>query len=152
MDHHVIADLAAERLGKAMELIKNPKYWCQGGMGRDEYGGLTVPWADYCVQRCAMGSVIAASLGAEDPVYYLAVNTLEASAQDRRPGWGVIATNDSFTAEKSHSEIMALFPVAIENLRAQAARRKTELGIWTAPAVWSAQMTTQHAATIQPAA
>lgn len=152
MKHQVIAELAAERLAKAMELIKNPKYWCQGGMGRDEYGGLTVPWADYCVQRCALGSVIAVSQGSEDPVYYLAVSTLEAAAEDQRPGYGVIATNDSFPAEKSHEKVMALFPVAIENLRAQAARRKTEMGIPTAPAVWSAQMTTQHAAAIQPAA
>lgn len=150
MDHHVIADLAAERLAKAMELIKNPKDWCQGMSGQDVAGFMIAPWAPTCVRRCALGSVSAASQGLEDPVHEMACDALEEAACRQHDGAGVVTINDSIYHR--HADVLALFPLAIEDLRVQAARRKTEMGIPTAPAVWSARMTTQHAAAIQPAA
>ena len=140
-----LEDLAAARLAEAMDLISNIDDWCQVWTGKDKDGINISPWHKECVQRCALGSVIAACQGREDAVYYLAQNTLETAAQDRTPGWGVIATNDQFPAAKAHREVIALFPPAIEQLRSAAAKRKLEQGIWHPVAVWSSQMQTNYA-------
>ena len=145
MAQQILADLAAERLAEAMELIKNPKDWCQGGMGKDKYGRWTNPWEDYCVKRCALGSVIAVSQGAEDPVYHLATAALDSAARHLTPLLGVIGTNDTFPAEKAHGKIMGIFPIAIEHLRSVAAQRKQEMRGWHPAAAWSAQILTRYA-------
>lgn len=145
MTKQILADQSADRLAEAIELIRNPQDWCQGGMGKGKDGLSALPWADWCIQRCALGSIIAVSRGHEDPVYHLAASTLDLAAHGLTPGYGTISTNDQFPAEKAHAKVMEMFPIAIERLRSQAAQHKLDLGLSAPAAVWSAEMQTNYA-------
>lgn len=142
----ILADLAADRLAEAMELIRNPQNWCRGALGMVD-GVRTNPRSEHCTQRCALGSVMAAGNGVDDPAYHLAVDTLERASHRLTPGWGVMDTNDRYLVEKAHQKVMAMFPLAIEILRKEAARRKRQLGIRHPAAEWSAALQTKHPAT-----
>ena len=139
----ILADLAADRLAEAMELIRNPQHWCHGIFGMAD-GVRVDPRSEHCTQRCALGSVMAAGKGVDDPAYHLAVDTLERAAHRLTPGWGVMDTNDRYLAEKAHQKVMAIFPLAIEILRKEAARRKRELGLRHPAAEWSAALQTRQ--------
>lgn len=140
MTKQILADQAADRLAEAMELIRNPQGWCQGGIGKDKDGRYADPWGKDCVQRCALGSLIAASRGREDAVFSLALNTLDWAARSQHDGKRLITVNDVGQREKAHPRVIALFPPAIDHLRSLKAPRKPEPWIPHPAAVWSAAM------------
>lgn len=140
----ILEDLAADRLAGAMESIRNPRDWCQDGMSKDRDGNSVLPKDAQCAQRCALGSVMALSTGPEDPVFRLAAGALETESHRQTPGYGTVATNDRLPAEEAHRKLMAIFPAAIERLRAIANRRKMAARVRHPAAVWSALMLTGY--------
>lgn len=144
----ILEDLAADRLGGAIELIRDLDTWCQHSTGK--VGGVSIdPLSEYCEQRCAVGSLLAVGPGDEDPVHVLAVQTLNTAAFLLYKEREITYPNDDRSGirnpAESHAAVLACFAPATERLRALASRRKYQLGIPHPAAVWSDQNASRHA-------
>lgn len=144
----ILEDLAADRLGQAMELIRDLDTWCQHSTGKVD--GVSIdPLSEYYEQRCAVGSLLAVGPGEEDPVHVLAVQSLNTAAFLLYKEREITYLNDGRSGirnpAESHAAVLACFTPATEHLRTVASRRKYQLGISHPAAVWSDQNASRHA-------